>query len=226
MNIPSYSWAGQHAFGEDGRTEYDVAAGQWCGLSACYGDLNVPDGPERYRDAYRHVHNLAAPLAPNIAWVWNPNARNWPLASVAPWNDYNEYYPGDDYVDWVGLDGYNWGPNSGNGYGRWVSFDEMFGAELRDLAARYPTQRQMIPEIGAVEDPADPNRKANFIRDTYQAYARYPLLQIIIWVQDDKFWDAFRQPPGPADFRVNSSPQALQAYQQAIAPLNSGAPRP
>jgi beta-mannanase len=223
MNIPSYvSWAGQNAFGRDGKTLFSdsgALASQGCSLTNCFGDPNVADGPERYVAAYRHVYNLVKPRAPNLIWVWNPNARNWPLPDVAPWNHYANYYPGDAYVDWVGLDGYNWGDQSGNGYGRWVTFDEMFGAELNDLARRYPSKPQMIAEIGAVEDPIDLNRKANFIRDAYQAARRYPKLWVMVWVQDNNFIDTLRYDGIPirVDFRVNSSAAALNAYKQAIS---------
>jgi hypothetical protein len=224
MNIPSYSWAGQHAFGLDGRSEYTAAGA--CGLAGCYGDPNVADGPERYIAAYRRVHDLADPLAPNILWVWNPNSRDYPLAGDAPWNQYNNYYPGDDYVDWVGLDGYNWGDGSGNGYGYWVGFNELFAPQLTDLQQRYPDKLQMIPEIASVEDPSDPNRKANFIRDAFQASFSFQNLRYIIWVHDDTFVDAFRTPPAVADFRVNSSPETLAAYQQAIAAWAANTPLP
>jgi beta-mannanase len=230
MNIPSYvSWAGQNAFGADGKTPFndsDALANQGCSLTNCFGDPNIADGPERYIAAYRRVHDLVKPRAPNLIWVWNPNARQWPLADQAPWNHYSNYYPGDTYVDWVGLDGYNWGDQSGNGYGRWVTFDEMFGVELNDLAQRYPTKPQMIPEIGAVEDPVDPNRKANFIRDAYQAARRYPKLSVMAWVQDNNFIDPFRYDGVPirVDFRVNSSAVALTAYIQAIATWSSELP--
>lgn len=224
MNIPSYQpWAGQYAFGADGKTFYQDAANQGCGLKGCFGDPNAYDGPERYIAAYRHVHDLAAPLAPNIVWVWNPYERNWPLAQDAPWNQYNNYYPGDAYVDWIALDGYNWGDQSGNGDGRWLSFTQMFGAQLNDLARLHPTKPQMIPEIASVEDPADPNRKAAWIRDAYKSALNYPLLRELTWVQDNTFVDAFHydvfhnQVPVPVDFRVNSSAASLQAYSDAVA---------
>jgi len=49
-----------------------------------------------YIAAYRHVHDLINSIACNITWVWNPNVDR-PLEI---------YYPGDAYVDWVALDGY------------------------------------------------------------------------------------------------------------------------
>jgi hypothetical protein len=233
MNIPTYSWGAQYAFGSNGRTHYTVAAGQGCGLTNCFGVNGQYDGPERYKAAYQRVYNLANPIADNIIWVWNPNARNWPLASDQPWNHYSNYYPGDAYVDWVALDGYNWGPSSGNGHGHWIMFNEMFGAELNDLRTRYPAKPQMIAEFAAVEDPNDPNRKANFIRDAYQQARNHPNLNVLIWVHDDDFIDMLHFCPGTqiicpaaANFRVDSSPAALQAYKDATASWATNAPFP
>src|SRR5574341_1438193 len=77
MNIPTYSWAGQHAFGSDGKTDYSnsaALAAQGCTLTNCYGDPNLADGPERYIAAYQRVHELATLHASNIRWVWNPSS--------------------------------------------------------------------------------------------------------------------------------------------------------
>jgi beta-mannanase len=224
MNIPSYSWGAQYAFGANGKTKYDVVA-DGCGLKACYGDPNVYDGPERYIAAYRHVHDLAAPNAPNIVWVWNPNNRDWPLAQDASWNQYNNYYPGDAYVDWIALDGYNWGADSGNGNGFWASFSDLFGAALNDLAQRHPTKPQMIAEFASVEDGINPNRKPDWIRDAYQSAMSYPLLRVLVWVQDNSFNDVLHHPkPVRVDFRVNSSDASLQAYRAAVAGWLSESP--
>jgi hypothetical protein len=48
----------------------------------------------------------------NVAWVW---ALNTPLPAGWDWgwdNDWQAYYPGDAYVDWVGSDLYEWGQPS------------------------------------------------------------------------------------------------------------------
>ena len=63
------------------------------------------DGPARYVAAWRHVHAVfAAAGATNVRWVWSPNHRSIPAAA---WNDAARYYPGDDVVDWIGVDGYD-----------------------------------------------------------------------------------------------------------------------
>ena len=58
--------------------------------------------PAEFVAAWRHIHDLfAAAGATNVIWVWNPNIVNpMPDVELAP------YWPGDAYVDWVGITGY------------------------------------------------------------------------------------------------------------------------
>lgn len=70
--------------------------------SYAYG-TSAPD----YVGAFRHVVDLfRAQGVTNVQWVWNPNmnslSQNWTV---------NDYYPGDNYVDWVGIDMYQFYPN-------------------------------------------------------------------------------------------------------------------
>jgi mannan endo-1,4-beta-mannosidase len=52
--------------------------------------------------AWRHIHDLFARAgASNVIWVWDANIVN-PMPDVA----LKPYWPGDAYVDWVGLTGY------------------------------------------------------------------------------------------------------------------------
>jgi hypothetical protein len=63
-----------------------------------------------YVSAYRHIHDLfVAAGAANVVWVWCPN-----VTDVDGGNHHTmDYYPGDSYVDWTGVDGYNWGTQNG-----------------------------------------------------------------------------------------------------------------
>lgn len=54
--------------------------------------------PALFRQAYQRVHQVVSATAPNITWVWNPDI----------FSDPRSYYPGDAYVDWAAIDGYNW----------------------------------------------------------------------------------------------------------------------
>ena len=69
-----------------------------------YGDPSVADGPERFRDAYRHIIDICRENgATNITWFFHLDADTEP---VEAWNDFENYYPGDDYIDWIGVSVY------------------------------------------------------------------------------------------------------------------------
>jgi mannan endo-1,4-beta-mannosidase len=79
---------------------------------------STPD-PAAFVAAWRHVHDLFVQNgATNVVWVWCPNATDVPNATSAPWNHWTNYYPGDTYVDWVGIDGYNWGNTTAASHGK------------------------------------------------------------------------------------------------------------
>ncbi|MEV8516729.1 glycosyl hydrolase [Dactylosporangium sp. NPDC051484] len=58
--------------------------------------------PAQFVAAWRHVHDIfVAQQATNVLWTWTPNVVTYlKQVKLAP------LYPGDDYVDWLGLDGY------------------------------------------------------------------------------------------------------------------------
>lgn len=52
------------------------------------------DDAHAYVNAWFHIVNLGREYAPNVKWVWSPNRAD----------EYTtKYYPGDEYVDYVGL---------------------------------------------------------------------------------------------------------------------------
>lgn len=55
--------------------------------------------PSLYIEKWKMVYDTMATIAPNVAMVWSP--------SEMPLNQIEAYYPGDEYVDWVGLSIYN-----------------------------------------------------------------------------------------------------------------------
>jgi hypothetical protein len=62
------------------------------------------EGPARYVAAYRHIVDLMrAEGAGNLQWVWHVN---WLDQPEAKWNRFENYYPGENYCDWVALSAY------------------------------------------------------------------------------------------------------------------------
>jgi hypothetical protein len=171
--------------------------GEWFGWS---GD------PEGYRSAWRRAHRIFAEAgAGNVEWVWAPNVESVPRT---PANSMHLYYPGDDVVDWVALDGYNFGDHPEDGH-RWKTFREVFGAAVEDLAGRYPGKPIMIAETGSAEGP--PGAKAGWIRDARETLRRLPCVRAVIWFDLDK------RREGERNWSLLSSPGVLEAFNESFA---------
>jgi hypothetical protein len=184
-------------------------SGRWNGGSATgRGDPKAADGPETYRDAYRHIVDLfRAEGAGNVGFAFHANARSGP---DEPWNAMSAYYPGDAYIDWIGVSaygsvfpGFDWEPLSS-------ALDEAYP----QLAALSPTKPIAIMETGVVEDPSK-GRKADWIRDAYDALesGRYPRVKAAIWWQE-----RWRNADGRiSDVRIDSGAAATRAYRKAVS---------
>ena len=61
-------------------------------------------------------------------WAWCPNVTDTDGGNQATMS----YYPGDDYVDWTGVDGYNWGSANGE----WQTFQQSLPHIYPLLAAK------------------------------------------------------------------------------------------
>jgi beta-mannanase len=114
MNTNSSAWGGAHNFGKDSRQTWIQADS----LTKCYGDPNKPDGPERYVDAWKRVRRIFGERgATNVLFLWSPLYDNYPKEK---WNEVENYYPGDEYVDLVGCSLYNEGYwEEESKYGKW-----------------------------------------------------------------------------------------------------------
>jgi len=160
--------------------------------------VNGTTGPS-FVAAWRHVVGIFRHAgATNVSWVWCPYVNNGSLPFM-------DFYPGDGWVDWLALDGFNWGQPAA-----WQSFPKIFDASYRKLAhlARKPI---MIAEIGSNESGGN---KARWLRRTLnRQLPRLKRVRAVVW---------FNATDG-ADFRVDSSPGALAAFREGIgSPFYSG----
>ncbi|HET7636594.1 MAG TPA: glycosyl hydrolase [Candidatus Limnocylindria bacterium] len=163
--------------------------------------------PQQFVAAWRRMHDIfVAAGATNVKWVWSPNVRYGPEYPLA------DLYPGNAYVDWVGLDGYNWGLDPHLGQPAWQSFEQIFGATYREITGSVaPGKPIMIAETASTENGGD---KASWILKTFLTDApKYPAVRALIW---------FNQADGRSDFRINSSSSSLAAFKQV---MNSAAYR-
>ncbi|MGI9611298.1 MAG: glycoside hydrolase family 26 protein [Acidimicrobiales bacterium] len=113
--------------------------------------------PELYREAWQHLHQrFAAAGATNVAWVWCP------LADDVS-GPFEEYYPGDAFVDILALDGYNWGAATPE-FGGWRNPSQIFAEPYRRLTALGP-QPIWFAEVGCAPDGGDKARWVEAVLD-------------------------------------------------------------
>ena len=148
--------------------------------------------PQVYIKAFRHVRDRFRKAgAFNVRWIWCMNAESVPDAS---WNDPLRAYPGDDYVDMISIDGYNFGtavPSS-----RWQSFNQVFGEPYAKVNRKFPNKPLMIGEIGCATVGGD---KVAWMRDMdKQLRTKFKRVQSVVWFEAAK----------EADWRMLSSPDA------------------
>lgn len=152
-----------------------------------------PGSPDLYRRMFRYVTDFfRRDKAENVRWVFCPNAESVPDVSYDPaatWNTIEAYYPGNDAVDILGMDGYNWGAaktKEKDGWkSRWQSFREIFAplhGRLRRLAPEKPI---LVFETASVNAGGD---RAAWIREALQAVSEWEL-RGICWFQEEKETD-------------------------------------
>ena len=159
--------------------------------------------PAEFIAAWRHVHDIfTANGATNVKFVWCPNASSAPSTSA---NSISAYWPGDGYVDYVAIDGYNWGTNPISPKG-WISFDKLYGAAYQTITEQLaPAKPMVIAEIGASEDGGS---KAAWISEALsEVPANYPKVRGLIW---------FEKSEGGMDWPIESSTTATNAFAAGI----------
>ncbi|MBI3829418.1 MAG: beta-mannanase [Planctomycetes bacterium] len=93
-------------YGTECNGEWFPWNGKWNGADDTkgFGDPEKADGPERFVAAYRHIVDIVrGEGARNVVWVFHVNADDAPDDK---WNRFANYYPGDDYADWLAVSVY------------------------------------------------------------------------------------------------------------------------
>ncbi|HLZ38348.1 MAG TPA: hypothetical protein VKP64_11490 [Mycobacteriales bacterium] len=127
--------------------------------------------PAEYVAAWRHyVGVFRAEGVGNVAWTWTMAPSSFGSAPVGAGAD--AYYPGDDVVDWLALDAYNWYGCAPSKPTSWRPLGQVVGPfRTWSLPHGKPL---MLAEWGSSEDPADPQRKANWLREAMTTLAGWP----------------------------------------------------
>lgn len=117
--------------------------------------------------AWKHVHDVFSKVgASNVIWIWSPHPA---------YGYFKEYYPGNEYVDFVGIGTLNYGLVAK--WSQWWSFDEIFGKFYKDLSAF--GKPIMLTEFGSLE--VGGSRSKWFEDALGDMRTRYPAVKSILF---------------------------------------------
>lgn len=128
-----------------------------------------------YVAAYRHVHDVfASQGVTNVAWAWVSTG----YLGADNGNRIRRGYPGDQYVDWVGYDPYNFYRCNSS---EWKSFEETIAPMYEWLTTMGMDDKPfLLSEYGTQYDPDDSERSQQWHTSIPSVLRRYPNLKALI----------------------------------------------
>ena len=148
----------------------------------------------QYVEAWRHVHDIFTQVgAKNVIWVWSPNII---------WNSFSDLaklYPGNAYVNWIGLSGYYGTP----GMGDYQTFNSIFDRTITELRT-FTNKPLVITETGATDVSG---LMARWVTAMFKELPAHANIIGVIWYED---FDV-------VDWKVTDDPAAVAAFRQGFA---------
>lgn len=199
--------------------------GNWYPWSAAAGQTTPTD----YVAMWRRVHGLVDGLGigpAHVQWVWSVNhTDNGPFTA-------EQYFPGDAWLDWIGIDGYNWGASQV--WSTWATPEATFGpmkTRLRALSAK-PLAIAETASTSRTTAGSNIAQKSAWVSSLF-SWATANGAGMLCWFNLDKEtdWAAFGGASGDETFKLGRTTyRGYAAYRQAVAsnnftPSDTGNPR-
>jgi len=180
--------------------------GEWFPWNAKWYGANIA-GAHKFRDSYRHIIDLfREEQVENITWFFHFDTQPWPEAK---WNQAKNYYPGDQYIDWLAISAYG---------AQTAEYDQ--AKYLSDILAENWWRVKKVSEnkpVALLEFAIMEGSKidkATWIKDAFETVQKekYSRIKAVswwseCWQNEDESW---------SDLRINSSQNSLEAYKKAI----------
>jgi Glycosyl hydrolase family 26 len=155
--------------------------------------------------AWQRFHNIVEEVgATNVTWAWVPNTI-WGESASNP----APYYPGSAYVDWVGMDAYNFGTNPLQSGSVWTNPEQTIGPTLAVLNQIAPGKPVCICEIASTEIGGN---KATWITELLTTYLPgQPSIAAFLWFNNN-----IEASGGRYDWQIESSATAQKAFHEGM----------
>lgn len=166
-----------------------------------------------------------------LQWIWAVNHEDVGAARA------EDAYPGPEYIDWIGIDGYNWGASQS--WSAWSRPDQVFGpmvARLRELTRGQPRPLALTETASSSSMPGrvDVAAKSQWITQFFSyATSTDTAARMVVWFNEDKEadWAVFGGSNGDESYRSGrTSYKAYRSYREAarspaLIPRDAAEPR-
>lgn len=167
-------------------------------------------GPLMVKETWKYIVDIFRAIgADNVKWVWCPHepSSNVPLEE---WNSIFNYWPGDNYVDYMGIDGFNFFPvNPERENPSFQSFDDLFMDTYNSLLQISDKPIFIMTGTGEYNYTGDIANKPLWISDAINKIkSSYTKVEMFFW-----FNHKFNK---DVDWRINSSSESLKVFRDLI----------
>lgn len=186
--------------------------GNWYPWGAMMGNNTASDYTAMWRRVWS-AFNARGIDRTRLQWVWAVNHTDSdPMGAEA-------YFPGVGYVDWIGIDGYNWGASQS--WSSWQTPDQVFGpmlARMRAIAPSLPITFTEYASTTSQPGRVDIAAKSQWITQFF-TYASQNGIRMALWFNEDKEtdWAIFGGTNGDETFKSGRTTyKAYASYRQAV----------
>lgn len=164
--------------------------------------------PQVYIQCYRYIHDFFVKNGvKNVIYVFNPNNKSFPDFAF---NSYLSYYPGDEYVDVIGLTAYNTGTYySGE---TWQSFHTLYDNLYKEYEKRF-SQPFIITEFSCSSFGGD---KASWMTQMLNEMKNYPRIKYAILWNGQDYDYVNGEKKVSRDYKIDNSPEVISVLSEGL----------
>ncbi|MHC1706496.1 MAG: glycoside hydrolase family 26 protein [Bacteroidales bacterium] len=216
-HLPALEKRDKGGLADIARGKYDFYIREWAEAAKKAGQLifvrlghemndpyRYPWGPQNntpkdFIAAWRHVHGIFTSLGVhNVLWIWSPHPS---------YGYFDAFYPGKDYVDYVGVNVLNYG--TAVTWSKWWTFKEIFGTHYKELSKF--EKPMMITEFGCLAVGGD---RAKWFSEAMASLSiEYPAVKSILFFH---FSDDRTTTQKSVDWTFNQDQAVLKAISTQI----------
>lgn len=167
----------------DDRRAYIRLGHEMTGFWYPWGVTDGDNHPSDFVCMWTRVHGIFTEkgLGPShVQWVWNPYHLDAEDCGEPTGFPAESFYPGTGYVDWIGIDGYNWGTSQP--WSTWETPSQVFSSMLTRLRTLDNTRPISLPEFASSSSGGN---KGNWITTAYN-YIISQDIRMALWFNWDQ----------------------------------------